>query len=125
MTTVRESSSKQQLAIAERALGSCVAYGGFGGKAEIVEDARLEDAPSASRSDNLIQLARQSAVRPHHSRNRGPRRSATDECVADFTRDALDRAIVDIGVAAVQIAQRLLNSARPGFKDKPTMLRWV
>ena len=113
------------MAVAERWLGSRMAYGGFGGKAEIVEDARLEDAPSASRSDNLIQLARQSAVRPHYLRNRGPRRSATDECVANFTHDAPDRAVVDIGGAAVQVAQRLLNSARPGFKDKPTMLRRV
>jgi len=96
-------------------------YGGFGGKAEIVEDARLEDAPGPGCGCNRIQLTRESAIGPHHFGNRGPRRPAANKRVADFPHDAFHRAVMDVRIAAVQVAQRLLNSSLLGFKDKPTV----
>lgn len=56
----------------------------------------------------------------HHLRN-ARLIASPDECVAEFSKNAAHRAVVDINVGTVKVAQRLVEAAAHGFADNPGM----
>jgi len=93
---------------------------GPGDEAEVLEDSSLEGIFGSGRFQNLVPQPCHAAIGSHHFRNAGLR-SAAHKSVAQFAHYSFGGRPMDVGIGAVEIAQRLLEAAVAGFKYEPSV----